>query len=49
MAINEALELFKDPPAWRQVQRRAMATNFGWEAPAQAYLDLYATIPVKGV
>jgi starch synthase len=47
VAINAALDLFADPPTWRQVQRRAMAANFGWEAPAQAYLDLYATIPVK--
>ncbi|MBK9797895.1 MAG: glycogen synthase GlgA [Holophagaceae bacterium] len=47
-AINQALALFREPTAWRQVQRRGMATEFGWEGPARAYLDLYATIPTKG-
>lgn len=47
-AINRALTLFQDPATWRQVQRRGMAAEFGWEAPAKAYLDLYATIPSKG-
>ncbi len=48
-AVNRALTLFQDPAAWRQVQRRGMMTEFGWEGPARAYLDLYATIPAKGV
>ena len=47
-AINQALALFRDPAAWRRVQRRGMATEFGWEGPARAYLDLYASIPSKG-
>ncbi len=47
-AINGALALFRDPIAWRLVQRRGMATEWGWGAPARAYLDLYATIPPKG-
>jgi starch synthase len=46
-AINSALALFGDPATWRQVQRRGMATDFGWEGPARAYLDLYSTIPPK--
>jgi starch synthase len=46
-AINDALELFRDPATWRQVQRRGMTTDFGWEGPAQAYLDLYAAIPPR--
>jgi starch synthase len=48
-AINQALTLFRDPAAWRQLQRRGMMTDFGWEGPARAYLDLYATIPKKGI
>ncbi len=48
-AINRALALFRDPPAWRRVQRRGMARDFGWEGPARAYLDMYGTIPAKGV
>ena len=47
-AINCTLTLFQDPAIWRQVQRRGMAAEFGWEGPARAYLDLYATIPSKG-
>ncbi|HEX7552775.1 MAG TPA: glycogen synthase GlgA [Geothrix sp.] len=47
-AINRTLALFQDPAAWRQVQRRGMLAEFGWAAPARAYLDLYATIPAKG-
>ncbi|MBK8791082.1 MAG: glycogen synthase GlgA [Holophagaceae bacterium] len=47
-AINAALALYRDPAAWRQVQRRGMAAEFGWEGPARAYLELYATIPPKG-
>jgi starch synthase len=46
-AINQALSLFRDPAAWRLVQRRGMMTEFGWEGPARAYLELYATIPSK--
>jgi len=47
-AINAALALFQDPAGWRQVQLRGMMAEFGWEGPARAYLDLYATIPSKG-
>lgn len=47
-AINRTLALFRDPATWRQVQRRGMAAKFGWEGPARAYLELYATIPPKG-
>jgi starch synthase len=47
-AINATLDLFRDPLAWRQVQRQGMAAEFGWAGPAQAYLDLYATISPKG-
>jgi starch synthase len=46
-AINRALALFQDPIAWRQVQRQGMRADFGWEGPARAYLDLYASIPPK--
>ncbi len=48
-AINRALDLFRDPIAWRQIQRRGMMAEFGWEGPAGAYLDLYGSIPGKEV
>jgi starch synthase len=47
-AINGALAMFRDPITWRQVQRRGMMTDFSWEGPARAYLDLYSSIPSKG-
>jgi starch synthase len=47
-AINDALALFRDAAAWRQVQRHGMAADFGWENPARAYLDLYDAIALKG-
>jgi len=47
-AINAALDLFRDPQAWRLLQRRGMTTDFSWEGPARAYLDLYASIAPKG-
>ncbi len=43
-AINAALALYRDAPAWRQVQRRGMAMDFGWEGPARAYLELYGAL-----
>lgn len=43
-ALNQALDLFRDPATWRQVQRRGMAAEFGWGGPARAYLDLYAAL-----
>ncbi|MBL0211883.1 MAG: glycogen synthase GlgA [Holophagaceae bacterium] len=46
-AINYALDLFKDSATWRQIQRRGMAAEFGWAGPARAYLELYASIPLK--
>lgn len=48
-AIDATLSLFEDPATWRQVQRRGMGQDFGWEGPARAYLDLYATISPKGI
>lgn len=47
-ALNAALDLHREPAAWRQVQRQGMGADFGWEGPARAYLDLYATMPGKG-
>ncbi|WP_207480732.1 glycogen synthase GlgA [Arenibaculum pallidiluteum] len=36
-----ALELYRDPEAWRRVQRNAMAQDFSWTASARHYRDLY--------
>ena len=39
--IIRALEVFKNKPAWRRMQKRAMKMDFSWEHSAWKYLDLY--------
>jgi starch synthase len=40
--IGRACQLYRqDPKAWLRIQRRAMAQDFGWEASAKEYLELY--------
>ncbi|MCS6965058.1 MAG: glycogen synthase [Thermoflexus sp.] len=39
--LDRALALYRNPAAWRAVQRRAMAQDFSWAASARAYEDLY--------
>jgi len=36
-----AAELWRDKTQWRQLQRNAMAGDYGWAGPARRYLDLY--------
>ncbi len=39
-----AFDLFKDPKAWKVVQRRGMALQFDWHSSAQHYYNLYGTL-----
>ena len=39
--IREACALYRQPLAWQQVQRRAMAQNFSWDDSAAHYESLY--------
>jgi starch synthase len=43
MAIDRALDVYGRPAAWRALQRRGMATEVGWEAPAARYVQAYRT------
>jgi starch synthase len=43
-AAGRALSLWRDMPRWRQLQRNAMAGDFGWAGPARRYLDLYRSL-----
>jgi len=43
-AIVRALETYKHQNAWQKLIKRAMSTNFSWEASAQKYLNLYKKI-----
>ena len=37
-AIERALDLYREPKAWRQIQRAGMATDFSWGAAARRYV-----------
>jgi glycogen synthase len=39
--INSAIRTFKDKTAWKDVQNRAMTTDFSWNGLASKYEDLY--------
>jgi starch synthase len=41
-AMRRALEAYREPRRWREIQRRGMARDFSWAIPARQYGDLYA-------
>ncbi len=43
-AVARALSLWAQPRRWRAIQRAGMARDFGWDAPARAYLDVYQRV-----
>ena len=42
--IERALALYRQPLAWRRVQRTAMVQDFGWPNSARRYLELYCDL-----
>ncbi len=47
-AINRALALHAHPRLWWAMQKKGMTSNYGWEAPAMQYLDMYrALLPLE--
>ncbi|MCC7486514.1 MAG: glycogen synthase GlgA [Burkholderiales bacterium] len=40
-AIRRALDAWRDPVAWRALQRNGMARDFGWMEPARRYVEVY--------
>jgi len=40
-AVREALQVFREPKVWQQLQRNGMAKDFSWKASAAAYVTLY--------
>lgn len=40
-AIELAIETFRDPKAFRQIQKQAMAKDFSFAASAKKYAELY--------
>jgi starch synthase len=43
-AIDRAIRVYRDPAAWRALQRNGMARDFGWRASAERYAALYRTL-----
>lgn len=39
--LRRALALYRRPDRWQAIARHAMTRDFGWEAPAREYLELY--------
>ena len=40
--VRRAIDVYRDPAAWRRLQRNGMACDFRWEASARRYLEVYA-------
>ncbi len=40
-AVARAVRIYRDPPAWRAMQMRGMATDVSWRRPAMQYAALY--------
>ncbi|MFP4085024.1 MAG: glycogen synthase GlgA [Desulfonatronovibrio sp.] len=43
-AINEALELFENKQAWKELQVRGMKADFSWKRSAEIYTDAYQNL-----
>ena len=39
--LDRALALYRQPVAWRRIQRRGMEHYHGWEEAARQYMDIY--------
>lgn len=44
VALHRLLALWRDRPAWEQVQRNGMAADVSWRGPANRYVALYQSI-----
>ena len=45
-ALTRTVHLFRDPAAWRSLQRAGMSANFSWGLSGLAYADLYKSLTV---
>ena len=43
-AIKRAIATYRDAKTWRAVQRNGMAKDFGWDAAARRYAEVYRTV-----
>jgi starch synthase len=45
-ALTRTVHLFRDPAAWRSLQRAGMSADFSWTGSGGAYADLYKSLTV---
>ncbi len=45
-ALTRTVNLFRDPAAWRSLQRAGMGADFSWRGSGEAYADLYKSLTV---
>jgi starch synthase len=43
-ALERALQLYRQPDAWKAMQKHAMAQDVGWAASARRYMTLYESL-----
>jgi starch synthase len=43
-ALQRAIDMFQQPPLWRQLMLRAMAQDHSWERVARQYMALYTEV-----
>ena len=48
-AVEAALQLYRDPAAWRALMANGMAKNFSWEVQGKLYEDLYRRLAATAV
>ncbi len=46
-AAGRAVQRYRDPQAWRAMQRAGMGRDFSWSAAARRYADLYQRLAVR--
>jgi len=39
-----AIDYYKHPETWQEMQREAMSRDFGWDRSEQKYRDLYRRV-----
>jgi len=43
-ALSRAMDVFRDAPLWKRLQRTGMSADFGWTRSAEAYANLYESL-----
>ena len=43
-AVNLAVKVYKDKPAWTQLMKNGMKQDFSWKASAKKYINLYKKV-----